>query len=123
MENVPPYIGRNVPMFDWRQLRRWNIGEQRLPIDSIVQFREPTVWEQYRGWIIGTIGFTFSQTLLIGWLLFIRRRRKTAELDLLRMAALARADHKKLDDVITSVPVLYGNHAWNRGRETGGSIS
>src|SRR5262249_28396105 len=36
------------PVFDWRQLQRWGIGENRLPIASEIRFRSPTAWEQYR---------------------------------------------------------------------------
>jgi hypothetical protein len=36
-----------VPPFDWHQLRRWNISEQRLPPGSIVRFKEATYWEQH----------------------------------------------------------------------------
>ena len=34
-----------LPMFDWRELRRWDISEKSLPPDSVVRFREPTYWE------------------------------------------------------------------------------
>ena len=35
--NVPPQSpGR--PTFDWRELQRWNISENRLPPDSVLQF-------------------------------------------------------------------------------------
>jgi hypothetical protein len=33
-----------VPMFDWRELRRWNISPDRLPPGSVVQFRPHTLW-------------------------------------------------------------------------------
>jgi ABC-type uncharacterized transport system substrate-binding protein len=36
------------PVFDWRQLQRWGISENRLPIGSEIRFRSPTAWEQYR---------------------------------------------------------------------------
>ena len=44
----------NVIAFDWRQLQRWGIDEDRLPSMSIIRYREPTFWEQlqvahYRG--------------------------------------------------------------------------
>ena len=35
-------------MFDWRELQRWGISEARLPAGSIVQFRQPSVWDQYQ---------------------------------------------------------------------------
>jgi hypothetical protein len=34
-----------TPMFDWRQLKRWGISEDRLPLGSIVRFRRHTLWE------------------------------------------------------------------------------
>src|SRR5262245_10732124 len=46
-QGVPVVQVSSVPMFDWRQLRRWGISEDRLPPRSIVRFKEPTVWEQY----------------------------------------------------------------------------
>ena len=36
-----------TPIFDWRQLQRWNISESRLPPGSEVRFRNPDVWQQY----------------------------------------------------------------------------
>jgi hypothetical protein len=36
-----------APMFDWRQLRQWNISEKRLPPGSVVRFKETTYWEQH----------------------------------------------------------------------------
>ena len=31
------------PMFDWRELRRWNISEKQLPPDSVVRFQRTHV--------------------------------------------------------------------------------
>ena len=36
------------PVFDWRQLKRWQVSEAALPEGSEVRYRETTVWEQYR---------------------------------------------------------------------------
>ena len=35
--------------FDWRQLRRWNIGEDRLPPGSTILFKQPGPWEVVTG--------------------------------------------------------------------------
>ena len=35
-----------APTYDWRELRRWGISEARLPAGSIVQFRQPSLWDQ-----------------------------------------------------------------------------
>ena len=66
-------------MFDWRQLKRWGISEEHLPPGSIVRFKEPTLWEQYKWSIIGFITFCFGQTLLIVGLFVQRSRRKRVE--------------------------------------------
>ena len=71
-----------VAMFDWRALKRWGISESRLPPDSVVRFREPTIWEQYRWYIIGALAIMALQALLILGLLLHRMRRRQAEAEL-----------------------------------------
>jgi signal transduction histidine kinase len=63
-------------MFDWRELRRWQIPESRLPVGSIVRYREPSVWELYKYYLLGGIGLVILQSLLIVVLLVNRRRRR-----------------------------------------------
>src|SRR5580692_7114489 len=75
----PPPVLFGAPMYDWRELRRWNISESRLPPDAIVQFREPSAWEQYR-WPIALIAAVLAaQTFLIVYVLIQSRRRRVAE--------------------------------------------
>ena len=66
------------PLFDWRELRRWGISENRLPPGSIVQFREPTVLERH-GWLITSVSVGFAEGLLIVALLTGQVRRRRAE--------------------------------------------
>lgn len=68
----------NVPMFDWRQLRRWNLNEDALPEGSIVINRQSTLWE-YKYYITGGLVFIFGQSILIFGLLVQKRRRQSAE--------------------------------------------
>jgi signal transduction histidine kinase len=68
-----------VTTFDWRQLQRWGIPENRLPADSEVRFRSPTAWELYRWPIVGALAIMFAQAALIGALLVQRRQRRRAE--------------------------------------------
>ena len=77
---------------DWRQLRRWGIGETSLPSDAIVQFKEPTLWEAHpREVILAAIVF-FILTMLIAVLLIERRLRRRAELTQVKLRDdLARA--------------------------------
>jgi len=68
-----------VPMFDWRELRRWNIDEDLLPVGSLVLFRELTFWQQYKWRIVITAILFLLQTSFIAVLLIERRRRKRAK--------------------------------------------
>lgn len=66
-------------MFDWRQLKRWSIPEDRLPLGSIVMFKELTAWERYKGQIIGIMALIVFQLLIIAYLLHQRTIRRRAE--------------------------------------------
>ncbi|MGE3149823.1 MAG: ATP-binding protein, partial [Pseudorhodoplanes sp.] len=77
---VVPAAGMDKPKFDWRQLQRWGISEARLPAGSEVLFRSPTAWERYRPQILGVSAAFAGQALFIIWLLYERRRRRTAEM-------------------------------------------
>jgi signal transduction histidine kinase len=77
------------PIFDWRELQRWGIPESRLPSGSVVRFRKPSVWVEYRGTVLSVAGALLIQALLIIGLLFQRRARRRAEIDSRRNLALA----------------------------------
>jgi len=66
-------------VFDRRQLRRWQISEERLPEGSTVLYWEYSLWEVYRGRIVGLIALVVIQTLLIVLLIRNRASRKAAE--------------------------------------------
>jgi hypothetical protein len=51
-----------TPIFDWRQLRRWNISESRLPPESKIRFRDPGLWEQYNKEILAAFAVLFMQS-------------------------------------------------------------
>jgi signal transduction histidine kinase len=75
-------LGSSVGMFDWRQMRRWDIPESALPPRAVVRFREPSFWELYRWHVL--VGFLIiaAQTALIVALLIQRQRRRVAENEL-----------------------------------------
>ena len=75
-----------VPIVDWRVLRRWRVDEARLPPDTIVKFREPTLWERYSAAISITVVIVLVQAALIGALLLQRFRRRRAEESSLALA-------------------------------------
>jgi signal transduction histidine kinase len=67
------------PLFDWRQLRRWDISESNLPPGSDVRFRPPGAWELYRRQILAAIGVVLLQGVVLGGLIIERHRRHSAE--------------------------------------------
>lgn len=77
------------PVFDWRELERWGINESRLPPGSVVRFRAPSLWHEYRLTILGAAAVLITQSLLIAGLLYQRRARRRAELESRRSLALA----------------------------------
>src|SRR5262245_1611227 len=79
------------PMFDWRQMQRWRIREDRLLPGSKIYFRDPTVWEQYQWQIALIASVILTQAALIIGLLYEHRHRRIAEADSLqRVNELAR---------------------------------
>ena len=83
LAGVPPErtisIGAGAPEFDSRQLRRWNVAEFRLPPGSTVKFVEPSIWMQYRGYILAVTALVLVQALIIRRLLLEQSRRRLAE--------------------------------------------
>src|SRR5262249_8470975 len=69
----------NVDMFDWRELRRWDLSERDLPAGAIVLNRTASMWEVYRWHLAAAVGLIGAQGLLIGALLLQRRQRRRAE--------------------------------------------
>jgi formate hydrogenlyase transcriptional activator len=81
----------SVPMFDWRQLRRWDISEKSLPPGSVVSYKESTLWDLYQWHIIGVISLIVVEALLIAALIIQmgkRRRAQQALAERLRFEAL-----------------------------------
>lgn len=76
---IRPYITE----FDWRQLNRWGISEDRLPSDGIVRFKEESFLSLYKWWIIGGASLCVAQAFLIFGLVVNRLMRRQAEKALL----------------------------------------
>jgi hypothetical protein len=99
---VPPRLP-GQPMFDGRELRRWGIPESRLPPGSVVQFRSPGLWDQYRAAVLTALGVLMFQSLLIAWLLHERRARQRAETDSRRnLAPAADVNRRETISALTS---------------------
>ena len=87
-EVLPPVVsmgyGVHLHTFDWRQLRRWQISEDRLPAGSLVLFKTPSFWDLYRRHTIGAAILFVLQGALISFLLIQRKQRRQAEVALAR---------------------------------------
>jgi signal transduction histidine kinase len=91
-------IGFSAPRYDWRELQRWNISENQLPVGSEVVFRVPGMWEQYRSQVTVGLAVLLLQAVVISWLLFERSRRRKAEEE----AGLRRREVVRLNRVVTA---------------------
>ena len=79
IKNTGSLKGDNQVMFDWRQLKRWSINEKDLPPNSVVKYKEHSIWDAHKGKIIGAISIILSQGLAVIFLLIQRKRRSHAE--------------------------------------------
>jgi signal transduction histidine kinase len=64
---------------DWRELQRWNISESRLPPGVVVLFKEKSILDRYRWYILGVVTLCLCEAILILALLLQGARRKRAE--------------------------------------------
>jgi signal transduction histidine kinase len=69
----------NQLLFDWRQLKRWSIDEDKLPAGSIVRYRELSNWDEHKKEIIGSIVIIVSQAFALLIMTLQSRKRRLAE--------------------------------------------
>ena len=64
---------------DYRAMQQWNLNEDNLPPGTIVMFKEPTIWDEYRGTVLAGLFVVGLQAVLLSALLIQRRRRMRFE--------------------------------------------
>jgi signal transduction histidine kinase len=75
---VPVESSQTRVEIDWRQLQHWGISEKRLPSGAVVLFRQPSLWDQYKWFIVaGLTAIVVQLFLIIDLLMEIRRRKKS----------------------------------------------
>jgi ABC-type uncharacterized transport system substrate-binding protein len=52
---MPRATNGDADRVDWRELKRWNISESKLPPGSKIHFREFSLWEQYHWQMIAVL--------------------------------------------------------------------
>ena len=99
-ERIPVVHGsRARAEVDWRQLRHWNVPQSALPAGSVVLYREPTLWERGRTYIIAAVVVILAQALLIFGLLWQRAQKREAE-------AVLRESEKRFRVLADTTPSL-----------------
>lgn len=84
---------------DWPALQHWHIPESALPPDSIILNRPPTIWQQYRKYVVVAAAIIALQALLIVALLWQRTRKRKAE-------AILRESEKRFRVMADATPSL-----------------
>jgi PAS domain S-box-containing protein len=93
-----------VPMVDWRQLRRWGLDEKRLPAGTVVRFREPSVWQSYKWYIVGGSSLILLEAFLILGLLWQRARLRVTNRALEHRTMESQAREVLLKIFVKNVP-------------------
>jgi len=96
-----PVITRdlNTTQVDWRQLARWGFTESRLPAGTTVLFREPSLWDRYRSYVITALAVLIAQFALIAGLLVQRARRMRVEQKLRENQVALGASYDRIRDL------------------------
>lgn len=88
VESLAPPESVPLPLqVDWRQAQRFGISDAEFPPGTVVNFKEPSFWQQYRELALAGIAVMLVQSILIGALLVERRRRRRTA------AALSASEH------------------------------
>jgi PAS domain S-box-containing protein len=104
-KDIPVEKGPEIPMFDWRQLQRWGIRSERLPPGTIVQFRDASMWQQYKWRIIGAFAVLVLQGLLIAALLVLRKRGQRRAVALLEARRVLQESEERFRRVFEEGPL------------------
>src|SRR4029077_9812718 len=101
----PKLFERPPARYDWRELQRWKIDQKLLPKGSTILFREPTIWQRYRAWIIAGLSICILQALLITGLLANLVKRRRAERSLTQAEEEAHR-HREQINLLSRVSLL-----------------
>lgn len=69
----------NTVYMNWNYMKQWGIKARQVPKDVTILHREYSFWETYKNQILGILMFITIETLLILFLLYQLKRRKSAE--------------------------------------------
>ena len=103
-ETIPIIKTATTYLFDWRALKRWGVKETSLPSGSIVLNRQPTAWESYKWYILGSIFLIIMEALLIGRLMWQHGALRNINQLLKQQTAAVQARENLLRIFVKNVP-------------------
>jgi PAS domain S-box-containing protein len=106
----------NAYMFDYNVMKRFGIKESALPKGSIVLNRQMSIWEQYRGWLLGIVIVGSLQLLLIVTLLTRGKKLHAANAKLRESKDAVLKSEQNFKDIFEST--LSGYWDWNLADNT-----
>jgi len=77
----PQFSANRRFLVDVRQLQRWKLSERDLPENTVMFFKQPTIWEEHRYIVLATVFVILLQAIMITALLaqmFARKRAETS---------------------------------------------
>ena len=102
-QDIPVTMAPTVARFDDRQLRRWGINQSNLPSGSIIQFKNPTFWEEEKWYIIGALTAILVEAGLIAFLLITLRNVRSAKRETTRLTGVAESAHRRVGEIVSNV--------------------
>jgi PAS domain S-box-containing protein len=108
-----PFAGEHayVSLYDWRELKRWDIPESAVPPGSEIRYREPSLWRDHKGTVAGMIALMIFESILILGLVMNLRMRWRAERALLESEERVRLAASSAGAGLWSLDVDTG-HVW-----------
>jgi signal transduction histidine kinase len=88
LADIPIVTSPGLYMFDWKQLERWNLSESRLPADSIVLYREPSLWARAKWAVIGSLSVILGLAVVIAYLLRKQNQLNAARSEQMRLSGM-----------------------------------
>ena len=102
-QDIPIVRGANAYVFDWRALKRWGLKEGALPPGSLLLYRQPSLWELYRRYIVLGLLVFVAQMVAIAALLWQRSQRRKAQTQLVRSFGQLHASEERFRSAMQNV--------------------
>jgi signal transduction histidine kinase len=77
-EDIPIETLPSMFMFDWNELKRWHVPENRLPYGSVILFREPDFWARTKWLWLTALVIILGLGALAAYLQYSQRQLRLA---------------------------------------------